>query len=46
MNVPGFGFHGLQGDPKRWAVSVNANYRITFGWSDESAIDVNFEDYH
>jgi len=28
------------------SVRVSANYRITFGWSGEDAIAVNFEDYH
>jgi proteic killer suppression protein len=46
MLLPGFGFHGLQGKPKRYAVKVNKNYRITFGWSGEDAIDVDIEDYH
>lgn len=46
MNVIGLRFHGLQGKPHRWAVRVSANYRITFGWSGEDAIDVDFEDYH
>ncbi len=31
MNIAGFRFHGLQGNPKRWSVRVTANYRITFG---------------
>jgi proteic killer suppression protein len=46
MNIVGFRFHGLQGNPKRWSVRVSANYRITFGWSGENAVDVDFEDYH
>ncbi|ABQ68542.1 type II toxin-antitoxin system RelE/ParE family toxin [Rhizorhabdus histidinilytica] len=46
MLLPGFGFHGLQGKPKRYAVKVNKNFRITFGWSEEDAIDVDIEDYH
>ncbi|MBZ5660500.1 MAG: type II toxin-antitoxin system RelE/ParE family toxin [Acidobacteriia bacterium] len=46
LNVAGFRFHGLQGSPKRWSVRVNRNYRITFGWSEESALDIDFEDYH
>jgi proteic killer suppression protein len=46
MNLPGLRFHGLQGGPKRWSVHVSANYRITFGWAGENAIDVDFEDYH
>ena len=46
MNIAGFHFYGLQGKPKRWSVRVTGNYRITFGWSGESALDVDFEDYH
>ena len=46
MNLPGFGFHGLQGNPKRYAVSVNGNYRLTFGFDGEDAVDVDLEDYH
>ena len=46
MNIAGFGFHGLQGNPKRWPVGVTGNYRITFGWSGENALDVDYEDYH
>lgn len=46
MNIVGLRFHGLQGDPKRWSVRVTGNYRITFGWSGENALDVDFEDYH
>lgn len=46
MNVAGFRFHGLRGKPQRWSVRVTGNYRITFGWSGENALDVDFEDYH
>jgi toxin HigB-1 len=46
MNIPGFGFHGLEGNPKRYAVSVSGNCRITFGWEGEDAIHVLYEDYH
>ena len=46
MNVAGFRFHGLRGNPQRWSVRVTGNYRITFGWSGENALDVDFEDYH
>jgi toxin HigB-1 len=46
MNIAGFRFHGLQGNPKRWSVRVTGNYRITFGWSGEDALEVDFEDYH
>ena len=46
MNIAGLHFHGLQGNPKRWSVRVTGNYRITFGWSGECALDVDYEDYH
>lgn len=46
MNIAGLRFHGLHGEPKRWSVRVSGNYRITFGWSGENALDVDFEDYH
>ena len=47
MNLPGFGFHQLSGKNKgRYAVSVSTNWRITFGWHDSDAIDVDFEVYH
>ena len=46
MNVAGFRFHSLHGNPRRWSVRVTGNYRITFGWTGEDAHDVDFEDYH
>ena len=46
MNFPGFGFHGLQGNPKRYAVTITGNWRITFEWEGQDAINVDFEDYH
>lgn len=47
LNLPGFGFHRLAGDQRgRFAVSVSANWRITFGFDGEDAVDVDFEDYH
>ena len=46
MDIAGFRFHGLRGKPQRWSVRVTGNYRITFGWSGENALDVDLEDYH
>ena len=46
MNVAGYRFHSLHGNPRRWSVRVTGNYRITFGWTGEDAHDVDFEDYH
>jgi proteic killer suppression protein len=47
MNLPGLRFHSLKGDSKeRYAVDASGNWRITFGWDSEDAIDVDLEDYH
>jgi proteic killer suppression protein len=46
VNIAGLRFHGLRGNPKRWSLWVTANYRITFGWSVEDAVAIDFEDYH
>lgn len=46
MNVAGFRFHSLHGSPRRWSVRVTANYRVTFGWSGENAVEADWEDYH
>ena len=46
MNIAGFRSHRLRGEPKRWSVRVTANYRITFGWLGEHAMEVDLEDYH
>jgi proteic killer suppression protein len=46
MNIAGLHFHGLRGNPQRWSVRVTGNCRVTFGWSGEKALDVDFEDYH
>ena len=46
MNIAGFHFHSLHGEPKRWSLRVTGNYRITFGWSGDKAQEVDFEDYH
>jgi toxin HigB-1 len=47
MNLPGYRFHGLKGDRKgAFAVDASGNYRITFRWDGEDAVDVDLEDYH
>lgn len=47
VNVPGWRFHALQGQAKgRFAVDASGNWRITFGWDEQDAIDVDLEDYH
>jgi toxin HigB-1 len=47
VNLPGFRFHALVGrDKGRFALNVSGNWRITFGWREGDAIDVDLEDYH
>ena len=41
------GFHALKGDRAgRFAIIVPRNWRLTFGWKGEDAVDVDLEDYH
>jgi proteic killer suppression protein len=47
MNLPGWRFHSLKGDQAgRYAVDASGNWRITFGWDGQDAVDVDLEDYH
>jgi proteic killer suppression protein len=47
LNIPGYRWHPLKGDLKgTYAVSVSANWRITYKWDQEGPFDVNLEDYH
>lgn len=46
INLPGLHFHGLHGKPKRFAVAVNGPWRITFGFDNGDAIEVDLEQYH
>ncbi len=47
LDLPGFGFHALTGNRAGdYAITVSRNWRITFGWSGEDAVNVDLEDYH
>jgi len=47
LDLPGFRFHPLKGRQKgRYAVDASGNWRLTFGWDGEDAIDLDLEDYH
>ena len=47
LDVPGLHFHPLTGNLRgRYAVTVRANWRITFAWDDVDAIEVDYEDYN
>ena len=44
-NLPGCFFYLLHGE-ERWSIRVTGNWRITFGWDGNDAVDVDLEDYH
>ena len=47
MNLPGYKFHSLKGKRKGvYSVSVSGNWRITFRFDGDNAIEVDLEDYH
>ena len=47
MGLPGLNLHPLKGDRKGfWAMSVSGNWRILFRFEDNSAVDVDYLDYH
>lgn len=47
MNIPTLRLHRLKGDRKGlWAVTVQANWRVTFRFADGDAEIVDYEDYH
>ena len=47
MDLPGFRLHPLKGELKGfWAVTVRANWRVIFRFTDGEALEVNYVDYH
>ena len=47
MDLPGFRLHALKGRLKgHFAVSVSANWRVTFRFEDGAPVDVDYVDYH
>jgi toxin HigB-1 len=47
MNIPGFRLHPLKGRFKdRWAISVSANWRLTFEFREGHVYVLDYEDYH
>ncbi len=47
MAIPGFGVHPLTGQLKgHHAVTVSANWRVTFRFEEGDAYDVDYVDYH
>ena len=47
MDQPGLFFHALRGrEAGRFSVRVTGNWRLTFAFDGEDAIDLDLEDYH
>ncbi len=47
MGLPGFRLHPLKGGLKgHFAVSVSGNWRVTFRFEDEHAVEIDYLDYH
>ncbi|WP_028571850.1 type II toxin-antitoxin system RelE/ParE family toxin [Desulfonatronum lacustre] len=47
LHLPGFFCHPLQGEPpKRYSISVNGPWRITFEWQDGNVLRADLEQYH
>ena len=47
MDIPGFRPHPLSGSLQGYhAVSVSANWRVTFRFEDGDVLDVDYTDYH
>lgn len=47
MDVVTFRFHALTGDQAgRFSVTISRNWRLTFAFDGQDAVEVDLEDYH
>ncbi len=47
VDLPGFNLHDLKGEREGdWAVTVRANWRVTFRFTGNDVELLNYEDYH
>jgi len=47
IDIPGYRLHQLTGDRKGiWSITVNANWRLTFEFTEGNVYVLNYEDYH
>ena len=47
MDVPGYRLHQLTDSRKGiWSITVNANWRLTFEFTEGNVYILNYEDYH
>lgn len=47
LDIPGYRLHTLKGTRKGiWSITVNANWRLTFEFTEGNVYILNYEDYH
>lgn len=47
INIPGYRLHSLKGSRLGiWSITVNADWRLTFEFTDGNVYILNYEDYH
>lgn len=47
LNLPGYRLHALKGNLTGvWSITITGNWRITFRFTDDDALEVDFVDYH
>lgn len=47
MDIPGYRLHPLSRSRKgSWSITVNANWRLTFEFTEGNVYILNYEDYH
>ncbi|NOY61045.1 MAG: peptidase [Calditrichaeota bacterium] len=47
MNLPGYKLHELKGNQKGvWSVWISGNWRVTFKFESNDAIEIDYTDYH
>lgn len=47
LNAPSYDLHPLKGEMRgHWAVRVSGNWRLTFAFEGEDAVQIDYQDYH
>ena len=47
LDIPGYRLHPLKGNREGiWSITVSANWRLTFEFSDGNVFILDYEDYH
>jgi proteic killer suppression protein len=47
LDIPGYRLHSLKGNREGiWSITVSANWRLTFEYSNGNVFVLDYEDYH